>query len=176
SRLPNPNLLRRSTVTASVTLGHALRYAEGSARGLLHQVMGHYLLVALTGIGFLFGLSVFLPSFLFGDWLAVELVNGSLEYRTRLIYDGIVNRTVLRIIYAALVVGALLLSSDIRIKAFGGVIAGSLIVTYAFYAYAFISVWCFFAAVLSAYLILVIHQNERRLPARDEPGRANLHG
>lgn len=133
-------------------------------------------LVALTGIGFLFGLSVFLPSFLFGDWLAVELVNGSLEYRTRLIYDGIVNRTVLRIIYAALVVGALLLSSDIRIKAFGGVIAGSLIVTYAFYAYAFISVWCFFAAVLSAYLILVIHQNERRLPARDEPGRANLHG
>ncbi|MCP1167713.1 DUF6629 family protein [Limimaricola litoreus] len=131
--------------------------------------------VALTGIGFLFGLSVFMPSFLFGDWQAVDLVNGSLEYPTRLIFDGIVNRTALRIFYAALVVGALLLSSDIRIKAFGGMIAGSLIVIYAFYAYAIISVWCFFAAVLSAYLILVIRQNERRLPTRDGPNRVNLH-
>ena len=32
----------RSTVTASVTLGHALRYAKGSARSLLHQALGHY--------------------------------------------------------------------------------------------------------------------------------------
>ncbi|WP_296540591.1 hypothetical protein, partial [Rhizorhabdus sp.] len=31
----------RSTVTASVTNGRALRYAKGSARGLLHHVLGH---------------------------------------------------------------------------------------------------------------------------------------
>ncbi|MTH65856.1 hypothetical protein GL284_16410 [Paracoccus sp. DK608] len=28
-------------MTASVTNGRALRYAEGSARGLLHHVLGH---------------------------------------------------------------------------------------------------------------------------------------
>jgi len=28
-------------MTASVTNGRALRYAEGSARGLLHQALGH---------------------------------------------------------------------------------------------------------------------------------------
>jgi len=28
-------------MTASVTRGRALRYAEGSARGLLHHVLGH---------------------------------------------------------------------------------------------------------------------------------------
>ncbi|WP_230382927.1 hypothetical protein, partial [Paracoccus shanxieyensis] len=41
SRSRNPKLVRRSTVTASVTNGRALRYAEGSARGLLHHVLGH---------------------------------------------------------------------------------------------------------------------------------------
>jgi len=40
----NPNLCRRSTVAASVTTGRALRYAGGSARGLLHHWMGHCLL------------------------------------------------------------------------------------------------------------------------------------
>ena len=37
----NPNLCRRSTVATSVTTGRALRYAGGSARGLLHHFMGH---------------------------------------------------------------------------------------------------------------------------------------
>src|SRR6056297_1918656 len=37
----NPNLCRRSTVAATVTNGRALRYAGGSARGLLHQSLGH---------------------------------------------------------------------------------------------------------------------------------------
>jgi hypothetical protein len=30
-------------MTASITHGRALRYAKGSARGLLHHVLGHYL-------------------------------------------------------------------------------------------------------------------------------------
>ena len=41
SRSRNPNILRRSAVTASVTHGRALRYAGGSARGLLHHHPGH---------------------------------------------------------------------------------------------------------------------------------------
>ena len=41
SRCCNPNLFRRSAVTAGVTHGRALRYAKGSARGLLHHHPGH---------------------------------------------------------------------------------------------------------------------------------------
>lgn len=41
SRSRNPNLFRRSAMTASVTHGRALRYAEGSARGFLHHHPGH---------------------------------------------------------------------------------------------------------------------------------------
>ena len=36
---PEPS--RRSAMTASVTGGRALRYADGSARGLLHHQHGH---------------------------------------------------------------------------------------------------------------------------------------
>ena len=41
SRSRNPNLLRRPAMTAQRHPGRALRYAEGSARGLLHHVRGH---------------------------------------------------------------------------------------------------------------------------------------
>jgi hypothetical protein len=41
SRSRNPNLLRRSAMTTSVTRGRALRYAKGSARGRLHHQPGH---------------------------------------------------------------------------------------------------------------------------------------
>ena len=36
------NLLEESAMTASVTPGRALRYAGGSAHGLLHHGLGHY--------------------------------------------------------------------------------------------------------------------------------------
>ena len=116
----------------------------------------------LAAIGFVYGLSIFLPSFLIGDWLAIELVNQSLEYRTTLIYDGFVSRTALRLFYAAIVVSALLLSIDRRIQVFGALVAASMVVTYAFFAYAFISIWCFFAAILSACLAAIIVRDSRR--------------
>lgn len=126
-------------------------------------------LAMLTITGFVFGLSIFLPSFLIGDWLGVELVNRSLEYRTTLIYDGFVSRTALRLLYAAILVSALLLSTDRRIQFFGALVATSLIVTFAFFAYAFISVWCFFAATLSAYLAAItVRDSGRSQRARDQ--------
>lgn len=115
----------------------------------------------LTLLGLLYGLSVSLPSLLIGDWLDIILVNRSLEYSTTLIYDGYVGRFALRMVYAALVVGALLLSSDRRIRVFGALVCASLVVTYAFFAYAFISVWCFFAAVLSVYLVVIVVRDSR---------------
>jgi hypothetical protein len=37
-------------MTASVTVGRALRYADGSARGLLHHHMGHSPVAWLEGL------------------------------------------------------------------------------------------------------------------------------
>ncbi|WP_137699641.1 DUF6629 family protein [Marimonas lutisalis] len=119
----------------------------------------------LTVIGFLYGLSIFLPAFLSTEGLKIEVIQRSLEYRTMLIYEDVIPRAILRVFYAVIVVAALFLSTDRRIQVFGGLILVSLLLTYAFFAYAFISVWCFFAAVLSAYLAVVIHADARRVAA-----------
>lgn len=120
-------------------------------------------LLALTGIGGLCGLSVFVPSLLMADWLSIEVVKHSLEYKTVMIYDGIVNRTGLRAFYAAVVLSALFLSTDRRIRIFGALIAGSLLMTYLFFDHAFISVWCFFAAILSVCVLAVMMDERRRV-------------
>ncbi len=121
----------------------------------------------LTAIGFVFGLSLFLPSFLIGDGLSVESVNQSLNYKITLIYDSFINRTVLRFFYAAIVFSALFLSTDRRIQVFGALVLVSLVVTYAFFAYALISVWCYFAAILSVYIAAIIaldNRHARKVP------------
>ena len=120
------------------------------------------ILAALALFGGMFGLSIGLPALLMSDWLTVEVVRNSLNYRTTLIYDGWVDRNVLRIVYALIIVLALTIPIDWRIRAFGALIAASLFVTFAYYSYAFISVWCFFAAILSAYLIFVAHTVQRK--------------
>lgn len=128
-------------------------------------------LLCLTWLGALFGLSMFLPILVRMDWLSVELVRNSIEYKTTLIYDGIVDRPVLRAFYALIVVCALFLSSNRRVRIFGALVVVSLLVAYLLFAHAFISVWCFFAAILSTYLVLVpVDKRERTLsPARPLP-------
>lgn len=116
--------------------------------------------------GFFSGLSVFLPAALIEDWLRVEVIQRSLEYKTILIYEGFIDRSILRAVYAVIVIGSLLLSSHRLIQVFGVLVMASLVLTYAFYAYAFISVWCFFAAVLSVYLAVILRREVSDLHAR----------
>ncbi len=124
------------------------------------------LLLFLTGVGVASGVSVFLPSFLLADWLAVEHVQQSLEYKTVLIYDGLVSRTVLRVIYAVIIVSALLMASSWLVRVFGGIILVSLLVANHSFAHALISVWCFFAAVLSVYIAVILAIESHRATAK----------
>jgi hypothetical protein len=116
----------------------------------------------LTILGFLYGLSLFTPLILREGWLVVEVVQNSLLYKTTMIYDGIVDRQVVRGVYALQVFLALILSTNPKIRVFGVMILVSVMGTFVFFKYAFVSVWCFFAAILSAYLLMVL-QSERRL-------------
>ena len=116
----------------------------------------------LSIMGFLYGLSLFMPIILRDGWLVIEIAQNSLLYKSTTIYDGIIDRQVIRGIYAIQVFLALILSTNLKVRIFGVMILASVIGTFVFYKYAFVSVWCFFAAILSAYL-LVILQSERRL-------------
>jgi hypothetical protein len=76
-------------------------------------------------------------------------------------------RFALKLIYFVIVVGSLGVSSDRRIQVFGGLIALSLIATELWFAIAFVSVWCFFAAVLSLYIASMLLRTQPAGPAHD---------
>ena len=117
-----------------------------------------FLLVA-TIIGGIYGASLFLPILLFDGWLNVEIAHHSIRYEIRLIYDGFVHREILRGIYVAIIVGSLLACSVKQIKVFGVLIFISVITAFLYFDYAFTSVWCFFAALLSAYVLMIIRRD-----------------
>lgn len=122
--------------------------------------------VVLSLVGGLFGLSLYVPLLLNEDWLAVQIVQGSILYRPTLIYDGVIPRTGLRIFYAAIIGLALLFSTVKMVRIFGVIILLSVIAGFLFFAYAFTSIWCFLAAILSIYILIVV----RRIPANNETG------
>jgi hypothetical protein len=123
------------------------------------------LLKVLAASGALFGMSICFPAFLQADWLSVAVVNGSLDYKTTLIYEGVVDRSTLRVVYAVLVVAALLISSERLVNLFGLVIAASVLFAHYWFDYAFISVWCYLAAIMSIYVAGML-----RLEARPSAG------
>ena len=115
--------------------------------------MRRKLLLLLTVFGAVYGLSMYLPLLLQEGWLSVEVVRHSLDYRASMIYDGVIDRTVIRVVYAIQVVMAFMLSTNPQVRLFGGLILLSVIVAFLVWRHAFVSVWCFFAALLSFYML-----------------------
>ena len=116
------------------------------------------LLFALTIMGGLFGVSMYLPLFL-NDWMQVGIEKGHIAYETILIYDELISQTLVRLFYAALILVSLFLAVEKSIKVLGVLILLSMLATFFLYEYVhFISVWCFFAAIISTYIIYVIHR------------------
>jgi hypothetical protein len=95
--------------------------------------------------------------------LSVQIVHHSLDYSYfDLPVHHYVPRPVLRALYMLSIVAPMVLGQ----RFFGwlplALLLGSVIVAAALFNYAFVSVWCFFAAALTGYLCVLFH----RLPAR----------
>jgi hypothetical protein len=128
-------------------------------------------------LGGLLGGSLYIPLIVDPDWLQVMVLQGSILYHPRLIYDPHVSREVVRAVYALIVALPLVGASNAGVRRFGMLILGSVILTALAFGYAFVSIWCFFAALLSAYLAIRLPKQmpERRSPiGRD--GHWRFHG
>jgi len=122
---------------------------------------GHFrrtLFLAICMLGFVFGTSLFVPLLINEHWLNYTLVKGSVLYEPVLIFDEILPRSVVRLIYALLVAVPLVLSSEHRVRTFGLIILVSVIASALAFEYAFVSIWCFFAALISIYIVRLLHQ------------------
>ena len=108
-------------------------------------------------LGAVHGAMIYVPLWFHPDWLVVELVKHSIAYRLTFFYDDVIPVDILRGLYALTVLLPLLLSSDRTIRLFGVFVVIYAVISALFFSYAFISVWCYFAAVLS----LVISARQR---------------
>jgi hypothetical protein len=113
-------------------------------------------LLTIALIGLLFGASLYLPLWIYPDRLSVVILNASIVYQTQLIYDRFLSRDMVHVIYLAIVLCPLYLSNLDRVRFFAGLIALSMIASSYFFNYAFVSIWCFWAALLSLYIVYIV--------------------
>ncbi|MGB5735414.1 MAG: DUF6629 family protein [Thiohalocapsa sp.] len=128
-----------------------------SAYALEQRAFRKLVFKGLAAIGFLFGLSLFLPLLTYPDWLAIERAQGSILYDTRLVYDDFIARNTVRFGYAVIISVPLLFSTQPKLRVFGMLILTSVVIGGFVFHYAFISIWCFFAALLSLYIGYMMH-------------------
>lgn len=96
----------------------------------------------LAGIGT--GVSLYLLYVIVKDVPVVSALNHHLVYNTHVRYG-----TVVALLYFLVTCLSPLLSSSFRIRVFGGTIFAALLVSLGFFYFTYISVWCFFSALLS---------------------------
>jgi hypothetical protein len=112
--------------------------------------------LGVTVFGTAYGLSLFVPLVANPDWLTIELARNSILYNTQLIYDASVSKTLLRVIYAAVICLPLLASTAPGVRIFGVLVTLSVLTAFLFASYAFTSIWCYFAAVVSSYVAFMV--------------------
>jgi len=130
------------------------------------------LLQFATLVGLVGSLALYLPVLIHPHLIHITIIDHSLHYgmeespafvlteRFPRLHDAF--RILWQVIYVALVSTPLLVSSERRLADFGIAALLSAVVSHVFFAYAFASVWCYFAAVVAVYLGYVFW----RLPAQ----------
>jgi len=123
----------------------------------------------VTFLGMAWSGLLYVPLLLRPERLGVEVVHHSIHYDYgNLAVFQFVSAEFLRVAYLLLVVLPLIVCSDWQVKRFGVLLAAAAVVSQLVFAYAFASVWCFFAALQAVYLCLAF----RQLP----PGRSAWQG
>ena len=119
-----------------------------------------YLVAAI--LGGILGAGQYLPYFVHGDWLSVEILGRAIRYDGIELFDYLFNRNLTYTIYLGLIILPALLSSRREVRVFGVLIAFAVALTYAFFRYTYISAFCFLGAIMSLYLLLMIRHIRRR--------------
>ncbi len=114
--------------------------------------------IVASVLGGLLGLSLFVPLLFLAEPLPIQIVKQSINYNSPLVWDGVVPKAVIRVVYAVIVCVPMLLSSVRPVRIFGALITISVIGGFLFAHYAFTSVWCFFAALLSCYVVFIVRE------------------
>jgi hypothetical protein len=111
-------------------------------------------------IGFVMGLLFFIPFLSNSHLVQTHMCANSIRYSTSSVLQAILGTSLPKYLYIAVIIIPLWLSRDWAVKIFGWLILVSVVATYLFYSYAFNSVWCFFSAIISIYVIYLIRRDK----------------
>lgn len=111
--------------------------------------------------GAVFGAGLFVPLLVHPDWITVGFEQGAIVYDTSLIGEGFVSKESVRAVYAAVICLPLLASTAKGLRGFGLLVALSVVLASVFETYAFTSIWCFLAALVSGYLVALVFRLDR---------------
>ena len=93
-------------------------------------------------------------------WLNTRFLSHVIVYEGTELLDFVGRREITYAIYVSVVILPLLLSSVRGVRIFGFLAFGVLITTYTFFAYAYVSVFCFGGAVMSSYLVWMMYRGD----------------
>lgn len=113
--------------------------------------------------GGLYGALLYLPLLIRTNGVVPIVIHHSIEYQAEFI-GSFIPVAFSRLLYALIIFIPLLISSHPYIKIFGRLGTLAALITYLAYNYAFVSIWCFFAACLSFYIAYVIIKTDTLHP------------
>lgn len=112
--------------------------------------------LSITLAGVLLGIFMYVPLLFNPEWLTASVVNHSIYYDLIFVSDAYMSQKILTALYAGVILVPLVWSSDRYHNLLGVLILFSGVFTWAFFDWVFVSVWCYFAAVISLYIFIII--------------------
>jgi len=129
-------------------------------------VVRRRIFLGLGIFGVLTGGVVYFTVLFHPDWMSVSVEHYSIVYDITSPIRGFFSIPIpASAVYALIVLIPLLFSSHHYLRVFGGLVALSMVFASLSYGYAFVSVWCFFAAGLSLYLVYLIKKTGKESSA-----------
>jgi hypothetical protein len=113
-----------------------------------------YLIFAIMG-GML-GAMQYFPYFAHEGWLVTNFFPNAISYQGTVLFDFIMRRELTYALYLFVIIVPLLTSSVRQAQLFGILISIVVLITYLFFSFAYISVFCFGGALMSLYIVYMI--------------------
>ena len=115
-----------------------------------------YIYLIFSILGGMLGALQYVPYFVHDGWLVTKFFPNAISYQGTELLDFIMRRELTYAIYLFLIIAPLLTSSNRHAQAFGILISIVVTITYLFFQYAYISVFCFGGAVMSLYIVYIV--------------------
>ncbi|MBD1910760.1 hypothetical protein NDI52_03285 [Leptolyngbya sp. PL-A3] len=150
----NPALVSRAAIGfAFFSHGFWLCWIPLMASQLEKRPQMRRLWQGMAWVGALYGTYLLVPLWFHPDWLTLSIRQQTLDYALKTLIDHPLLGYWGRVLYIATILTPLLLTRNSVVSGMGWLVLGTLLATSRFFEQGFISVWCFFAAIASSYVV-----------------------